>query len=130
MKTYRLSNGREIFLARYALRGTYYGCLEGTRASNSEFIRADIPSRAARVLPDAQPLAVILPPAGILPRWFHVAELESRRGVHIDDPDYASRLFTCWFTAETSHSIDSMIESLLPHLDWENLAKDYDVTFI
>jgi hypothetical protein len=57
-----------------------------------------------------------------------MAELECRRGVHNADPDFNSRLYVCWFMADTARSLDEIIDRILPHVDWEGLAEDYDIT--
>ena len=31
--------------------------------------------------------------------------------------------------ADTAQSLDAVIESILPHLDWDGLAEDFDFTF-
>ena len=127
MGTHRLPNGREIYLVRFNMVGTYSGHLEGSAKTISDYVRKSLPERAARVLAPSRPLAIVPPPAGELPQWLCVAELESRHGVQHTDPDYNSRLYACWFAAGTARSIDEMVEEALPHLDWEGVAEDYDI---
>jgi hypothetical protein len=127
MASYRLPSGRVVYLVRLKMVGTYSGCLEGTAKTNSERIRERLPERSAKELPPARPLAVVAPPTGELPAWLCVAELESRQGVHHTDPDYSSRLYACWFATDMDRSVNSMIEAILPHLNWEELAEDYDI---
>lgn len=127
MAGYRLPNGREVTLSLFKMVGAYSGVLEGSLEVVSQAIRNSLPGRAASMLPPARPLAIVRPPNGELPKWFCVAELISRKGVHHNDPDYNSRLYACWFVADTARSIDAMIESTLPHLDWERLASDYNI---
>ena len=62
-----------------------------------------------------------------LPGWLCVAEMNSQRGAQQTDADYNSRLYVCWFAESTAKSIDAMLEAILPHLDWENVAEDYDI---
>jgi hypothetical protein len=52
------------------------------------------------------------------------------RGARTTDPDFRSRLHVCWFVEDTAHSIDAMVEAIMPHLRWEEVAEDYDVTDI
>ncbi len=126
---YRLSSGREIFLVRWIIVGTYSGFLEGSQETASRHIIKNISEQADRLLPPARPLAVVLPKkTEVLPQWMCVAELESHEAVHHKDGDYFSRLQVCWFMDDTARSLDSMIESVLPHLDWDQVAEDYDFT--
>lgn len=127
MGTHRLPNGRQVHLNRLKLVGTYSGCLEGSAKTISKVIRESLSERVMEVLPPARPLAIVDPPPGELPRWLCVAELESRDGVKHSDPDYNSRLYVCFFTADTTKSVDAMIESILPHVDWEKMAEDYSI---
>ncbi|MGH7411709.1 MAG: hypothetical protein ACREJ6_11715, partial [Candidatus Methylomirabilis sp.] len=99
--------------------------LEGSAMTISQVVRESLPERAASVLPPARPLAIVPPPAGELPPWLCVAELESLVGVR--DTDQNSRLYACWFADDTARSIDVMVEAILPHLDWERVAEDYDI---
>lgn len=127
MGLHRLPNGREVFLVRLKMAGTYSGVIEGTAKTASQHIRKDLTERAAGMLPPGRPLAVVEPPQGDLPQWICMAELESRRGVHNTDPDFNSRLYVCWFMADTARSLDEVIASVLPQVDWEQLAEDYDI---
>jgi hypothetical protein len=125
--SYRLANGREVYLDCWIMVGTYAGALCGSPATLSPGLRQHVATWAADLLPPAQPLVAIEAPAGELPDWFCVARLRSLQGARTTDPDYASRLYVCWFTGDTSQRLDAMIEALLPHLDWERRAEDYDV---
>jgi hypothetical protein len=107
--------------------GTYSGVLEGDRISASPFIRENLTEMAARILPPGHPLAVVEPLIGELPQWLCVAELESPNSVHNTGPDFQSRLYVCWFMGNTARSLDEVIESILPQIDWEGLAEDYDI---
>jgi len=127
MGTHRLPNGREVYLVRFKMVGTYSGHFEGSAKTISQYVRETLPERAANVLAPARPLAVVPPPAGELPQWLCVAELESRHGVQHKDPDYNSRLYACWFVEDTARGIDEMVEASLHHLDWEHAAEDYDI---
>lgn len=126
MMVYHLPGGREIFLVRWAIEGTYAGLLEGTLETASRYIRKSLPERAAQVLSPATPLTVVPAPDGTLPQWLCVAEFGSRRGVNTDDPDFNSMLYACWFMDDTALSLDAVIESILPQLDWDQVAEDYD----
>jgi hypothetical protein len=127
MSVHHLPNGREVFLVRWKMVGTYAGVIVGSAKAASQAIRETLPERAAELLPPGHPLAVVGPPKGELPQWMCMAELESRRGVHNTDPDFNSRLYVCWFMADTAKSLDEVIESILPNVDWEELAEDYDI---
>jgi hypothetical protein len=127
MGDYYLPNGRKISLVRWNMIGTYSGILEGSKEGASQSIREELPEFAARTLPPGHPLAVIRSPFGELPDWFCVAELESTNSVHNTGPDFFSRLYVCWFMGDTARSLDKVIESILPQIDWEGLAEDYDI---
>jgi hypothetical protein len=126
MGDYCLPNGRIIELVRWNMVGTYSGVLEGDRKSTSPYIREDLNERAARILPPGHPLAVVEPPKGELPRWLCVAEFNSQVSVHKTGQDFFSRLYVCWFMEDTAKSLDGVIKSIIPQIDWENLAEDYD----
>ena len=117
MSDYHLPNGRKIDLVRWNMVGTYSGVLEGDRISASPHIRKDLAEMVANIMPPGHPLAVIEPPNGELPSWLCVAELESSEGVHNNGPDFASRLYICWFMKDTARSLDEAIESIIPQLD-------------
>ena len=127
MGDYRLPNGRKIGLDRWNMVGTYSGVLEGSKKDASKVIRENMPEMAAKILPPGHPLLVVGPPKGELPRWLCVAELESPDGVHNTGPDFNSRLYVCWFMEDTARSLDEVIESIIPQIDWERLAEDYDI---
>ena len=127
MSDYQLPNGRKIYLIRWNMVGTYSGQLEGSKEDVSQYIREELPERAARILQPGHPLAVVEPPKGELPSWFCVAELESTSSVHNTGPDFFSRLYVCWFMGDTARSLDEVIESIIPQIDWEGLAEDYDI---
>jgi hypothetical protein len=127
MGDYYLPNGRKISLVRWNMIGTYSGILEGSKEGASQSIREELPELAARTLPPGHPLAVIRSPLGELPDWFCVAELGSTNSVHNSGPDFFSRLYVCWFMGDTARSLDEVIESILPQIDWEGLAEDYDI---
>ena len=127
MGNYCLPNGRKISLVRWNMIGTYSGILEGSKKGASQYIREELPEKAARTLPPGHPLAIIRSPLGELPDWFCVAELESPNSVHNTGPDFQSRLYVCWFMEDTARSLDEVIESIIPQLDWERLAEDYDI---
>ena len=128
MSLHRLPNGREVFLVRMNMVGTYSGVIEGSAKTASQQIWRRLKERAAEMLPPGRPLAIVEPPKGELPHWMCMAELASGRGVHITDPDFNSRLYVCWFMADTAKSLDEVIAAILPQLDWEGIAEDYDIT--
>jgi hypothetical protein len=122
-----LPSGREVFLCRFAIAPTYAGVLEGTTETASRYIVERLADHAVRVLAPAKPLVVVPPTAMPLPEWLCVAELASRRGARHTGPDYSSRLYVCWFAEDTARGIDAMVEAVLPHLDWDRVAEDYDI---
>jgi hypothetical protein len=127
MGDYQLLNGRKISLVRWNIVGTFSGILEGDRISASSFILKNLAERAARIIPPGKPLAVVEPPKGELPHWLCLAEFESSVGVHTSEPDFNSRLYVCWFMEDTVRNLDEVIESILPQINWESLAEDYDI---
>jgi hypothetical protein len=129
MARHRLANGREVYLSGFVIAPTYAEALEGTPETTSPYIFKGVADRAARILPPPQPLVVVPPTEMPRAPWFCVAELGSRRGARQTNPDYSSRLFVCWFATTTAKSIDAMVRAVLPHLDWEQVAEDYDITY-
>lgn len=127
MGMHHLPNGREVYLSRFAMVRTYAGVLEGSPDKVSPHILERLQETAARVLSPAKPLVVVPSPQMPLPQWLCVAEFGSRSGARQTDPDYSSRLYACWFVEDTARSIDAMVEAILPHLDWERVAEDYDI---
>ena len=127
MGRHRLQNGREIYLERFSIAGTFAGMLEGSPETASPYILEGLPEHAARILSPANPLVVVPPPRMPLPGWLCVAQFGSHRGARETDPDYSSRLYACWFADDTARSIDLMVKAVLPYLDWERLAEDYDI---
>src|SRR4051812_25769753 len=105
MTTY-LCKRREVSLVGLAMGPTYAGQLEASRESAASHILSSLSSRAARLLPPAEPLVIVRTEQIPLPSWLCVAELESRQGVREADPDFNSRLYVCWFTDRTDQSID------------------------
>ena len=126
MSQFHLANGRNVNLSRFALASTYIGVMEGSPETASKYILEQISDYASRLLPPAQPLVVVPTSEMPLPRWLCVAKLGSE-GTQLNDPDYRSFLYVCWFTNDTVRSIDAMIEEILPYLDWEQNAQDYDI---
>jgi hypothetical protein len=53
MERHRLPNEREIYLARFTMRWTYEGCLEGTPETVSPLILQGLRERAAVILAPA-----------------------------------------------------------------------------
>ena len=106
---------------------TYAGVLEGTKKVASQYIREDLPRMVSNIMPPGQPLAIIEPPVDELPDWLCVAKLESYLSVHNNGPDFNSRLYVCWFLEDTTRSLDEIIESVIPQIEWENFSEDYDM---
>lgn len=130
MARHILPDGRQVHLARLMMEGTYSGHLEGSPETLSPRILQRAPAQAASLLAPAKPLVVIPPPTMPLPRWFCVAKLWSHEGARTKDPDFRSFLYACWYMGETDRSIDAMIDSILPAIDWDDVAEDYDFTLI
>ena len=128
MGLHHLPNGREVSVSRIVIAPTYAGVLEGSPETASPHILERLREKAARILSPAEPLVIVCPARMPLPNWLCIAQFDSRHGVRETNPDYNSRLYVCWFAADTSQSIDAMIEAILPHLDWEHAAEDYDIT--
>ena len=111
--------------------GTYARLMEGTPETASPYILKSIDRTAAEMLSPATPLFVLRPAEMPLLPLLCVAEFVSPRGVHETDPDYRSRLYICWFTRyeSTAESLDFMIKEVLPFVDWEGYAEDYNICF-
>jgi hypothetical protein len=73
------------------------------------------------------PLVILLPKVMPLPRWLCVAELQSDSVTHPDDWDVGSWLCVVWFVADTTLSIDALIADVIPQLDWNNQAAEFDL---
>lgn len=127
MSVYNCINGRNVHLVGFRMLGTYSGMLEGSIEDASKYIRTNLNERVARLLPPNSPLVVVEPPQGELPQWICIGEFESNRGARNSDPDFNSQLNICWLMADTSRSLDEVIASILPYVDWEGNAKDYDL---
>jgi hypothetical protein len=128
---YVLRSGRTVRLVRFYVDETYAGLLEGTPLAAAPHILARVRDHVRRALPPGRPLLIIRPETAALPHRRLVVELESRRGVRTTDPDWASRLFICWFVDDPgSVSIDALVQSVLPSIDWEAQADDFDVTLL
>lgn len=126
MKTYHLGHSRGIKLTRWTIADTYSDFIEGSRETISVHIRKELAQRAARFMEPATPLAVIEPAPGVLPDYFCVANFVSYSPAHSDDDMSGSHLYVCWFINDTSKSLDEIIESILPLIDW-NLSEDFDL---
>jgi hypothetical protein len=126
MGRHLLQNGREIYLERFSIAGTYAGVLEGSPETVSPIILQRLPGHAAQILSPANPLVIVPPSRMPLPGWLCVAQFGSQRGARQTDPDYNSRLYACWFADDMTRSIDVMVKAVLPYLDWERLAEDFD----
>ena len=128
---YRLSPDRTVELVRMHVDRTYAGLLEGTRAAATPHVLAATHEDVARLLPPGRPLLIIRDGTSELPPYRLIAELQSRRAVSTTDPDWASRLFICWFVEELEGaSIDALVQSVLRSVNWETHAEDFDATLL
>jgi hypothetical protein len=127
MDDFQLPSGRKIGLVRWNMVGTYSDVIEGDRLSASPFILKNLVDMAARIMPPGHPLEVIEPPEGELPQWLCLAEFESLVSVHNTGPDFNSRLYVCWFMEDIARCLDEVIKSVIPMVDWESHAEDYDI---
>jgi len=124
---YQLESGREVFLKRLRIDGTFAGHMEGSPESVSRYVLKNTPSDVQRDMRPGQPLVVVPPDKMPLPDYRFIAEFESRRGVKHTDPDYSSRLFVCWFQDDLSRSMDQVISDVLKLVDWDASAEDFDI---
>ncbi|HEV3079732.1 MAG TPA: hypothetical protein VGY66_08130 [Gemmataceae bacterium] len=127
-RRYRLPNGREVYLGRFAVEATYSGLIEGSLEQGSRMILRGLAETAAKSLGSDNPLVVVNPGVIPLPRYHLGARLFSTTGVKISHPNYKSRLFVSWFVDSLASTIDALVESVLPKVDWEANAADYDIT--
>ncbi len=130
MPAYRLQDNRKIILRRLVIEGTYRHLVEGTLEFASPRILKDAARRAKEILDPATPLIILDPAIVPLPRWMLVAEFESRTAVHTTDSDFASVLYLCWFLDRINGSIGRLIRPILPKIDWNLNAEDYDITLM
>ena len=129
--SYNLGSGRAVGLVRLHVDRTYAGLLEGTPTSATPHLLARAHDDVARTLPPGRPLLVVHDGEAELPAYRLIAEFESRRGVGTNDPDWASRLFVCWFVDDVgTSSIDHFVQSVLRAVDWETQAQDFDMTLL
>ena len=120
---------RGISARRFTIEGTYCGVVEGSREEASRRLLPGLPERAAQMLPPATPLVVLAPDVAPLPDWLCVAELESTVPVSAGRSDANSRLYVAWFVTDLSRSIDEMVKAMLPLIDWDANAEDYELFF-
>ena len=126
---YHLGSGRAVRLVRLHVDCTYAGLLEGTPAAATPHLLARAHDDVVRTLPPGRPLLVVHDGTAELPAYRLIAEFESRRGVETNDPDWASRLFVCWFVDDVgTGTVDHFVRSVLRSVDWARHAHDFDST--
>ncbi len=154
MGQYKSKDGYDVFLISLKVNSTYSGIIIGSAetASNialenlEEYFSKNIgnnddswKTQLKELPPDEQaileaflsnrknkPLHIIKPQEFPLPSFYWIAELESRKAVHTNEPDYCSYLYLCWFSDKTNISIDSQIREALKNINWKRSADDYD----
>ena len=127
--SYGLRSDRIVELVRLHVDKTYAGLLEGTPAVATPHVLAGAHEDVARLLSPGQPLLIIHDGTTELPSYRLIAEFESHPGVNTTDPDWGSRLFVCWFVDEPGDtSINALVQSVLPSVNWEAHAEDFDIT--
>ncbi len=155
-KILKSKDGYEAFLLSLKVNNTYRGVIIGSAETASNIALDNLEKYFSRNIgsndnlwetqlkklpPDAKaileafssnrknkPLYIIKPKEFPLPSYYWIAELESRKAVHSDDPDYNSYLYLCWFSNKTNISIDSHIREAFKKLNWKSSADDYDIT--
>ena len=130
MKTYKTKDGYEVSLMNFAVNGTYEGLIMGSAEAYSSHILENPKEQFSRVVEKGKPLFVIKPEECPLPRFYWIAQLECREGVHTDDPDYNSCLYLGWYSDRTDLSIDAHLGELVKKFNWKKKADDYDITFV
>lgn len=143
-----LSTGRLIYGTSLQQNLTYEGLIEGYPNSrvNQELLdsleqRLRQQSSAYHIVPasprkylrrpgDLDRIISMDPPFEVacLPRVTSVARFECSAGL-TDNPDYNSELTVSWFQDEFGLPTEA-VEAQLRALDWEQLARDYDITDI
>ena len=122
---FRLAKGREVFLSRLHVEGTYNGQMEGSPETCSPYLLESVASETARQLLPPGTACVILPPENLpLPRFRWVAEFESCGGARREDSDFSifhSRLVVCWFGDDLGSIHDTACRAL-ERIDWEAMA--------
>lgn len=124
MSSFHLPHRRKIELMSFSIDATHEGILEGSPQSVTPHIlrlRQEDAQGKARVIIEPQK------PYIKLPDWECLARFYSRNAARTTDPDYASRLEVIWWIADTNKTIDSLVEEILPFLEWETYAEDYDI---
>jgi hypothetical protein len=116
-----------VSLARLTLLETFHGLFEGSLETASYFRREDLPQHVDKILSPGWPLVVLDDGAPALPRYEWIAEFTSRSGVHETDPDFASRLFVCWYSQDLPADLPGFISSTLSQVDWETSAEDFSI---
>jgi hypothetical protein len=125
---YQLRDGRKVFVRYLAVTRTYDGLLMGTQKAGSKLVLEMLKEQAQNRKPPEPPLLMIEPEKLPLPDYMWTAELESRRAVRTDDPDFGSHLSICWFAENLAESIDVAVASQLRLITWDEHATDYDIT--
>jgi hypothetical protein len=123
---FRLATGREVYLVSFLLTHTYEGHLEGSPETLTPHIRTAVPRQVATAMPPGRPLVFLGQDAMPLPEHRLIAELYSRDAARLKDPDYASRLYLCWFLDTVVGSLDDLVLTALARVDWEASAEDFD----
>lgn len=124
---FEMPNGRDVALKSFRLDSTYAGVLEGSPEQAGEGTLKQLRKLVEKNATGAWPIVLIEPPTLPLPSYQVTIRMTSSRGVRQSDPDYSSQLQIIGFVDSVDHSISDIINSLLPQVDWEASAADYDI---
>lgn len=134
MKRYTTKDGYDVFFVSLNVRSSYEGLIIGSKETHSRHIKSDKVDFFSRWIDDGRnkkkPVYAIGYKGDVAPALCWICELESRKAVHTDDPDFNSYLYVCWFSEDTAAGIDQHIETVLKKVNWAKHAADYDVVFI
>jgi len=130
---YKSKDGYKVVMVSLKIESTYDGLIIGTAETYSRQVLENLQEHFSGKIETSKPnkpLYLIKPNEFPLPKFYWIAELESRTGVHSDHPNYNSYLYLCWYSDKTEMSIDTQISEALKKVNWKKSADDYDITFI
>ncbi len=126
---YTSNDGYKVFMVSLKVESTYGSLIMGTAETYSHHVLENLQEHFSFNIGENKPLYVIKPNEFPLPKFYWIAELESRTGVHSEHPNYNSHLYLCWYSDKTEISIDTQITEALKNVNWGKSADDYDITF-
>ncbi|GEM_PF-5069984 len=122
---YKLADGRTISLNHLSIHSTYAGLMEGSIEDGARIILRNL-GDGSHQKNEPKALITIIPKSLPLPGYTWVAMLSSRSPARTDNSDYMSKMWVQWYTERLDQSVDAEINAVLPLIDWNAYAEDYD----